>query len=133
MDYSIIFSILIPAVITILGWAAVHSFNLRCDTVAKRRDLRVQFLLEPYRRLEDNAGRLNALPEVKRAFESAVADIQLLGTKTQIDALLSFLTQFKDDTGGGVETVLKLIRDDLRKELNLEQNIQAIHQFRFHR
>ena len=131
MDYSIMLSILIPAVVTILGWAAVHSFNLRSDTIAKRRDLRVQYLLEAYRRLEDNAGRLHALPEVKRAFESAVADIQLLGTKAQIDALLTFLTHFKDNTGGSIDPVLKLIRDDLRKELNLEQSVKAIHQFRF--
>lgn len=123
--------ILIPAGVVILGWIVAHELNVRRDTLAKRRDLRVQYLIEAYRKLEDNAGRINALPEVKRTFESAVADIQLLGTRTQIDALLLFLQQFKDNTNETIDPVLKLLRDDLRKELNLEVDVQSIHQFRF--
>jgi hypothetical protein len=123
--------ILIPAAIVILGWIAAHELNVRRDTLAKRRDLRVQYLIEAYRKLEDNAGRQNSLPEVKRAFESAIADIQLLGTRAQIDALLIFLQQFKDNTNGNIDPVLKLLRDDLRKELNLESSLTPVHQFRF--
>jgi hypothetical protein len=108
-----------------------HELNVRRDTLAKRRDLRVQYLIEAYRKLEGSAGRINALPEVRRAFESAVADIQLLGTRAQIDALLEFLQQFKDNANGNIDPVLKFLRDDLRKELNLEANVQPVHQFRF--
>lgn len=126
-----ILSILIPAAVVILGWIVAHELNVRRDTLAKRRDLRVQYLIEAYRKLENNAGRINALPEVRRAFESAVADIQLLGTKVQIDALLVFLRQFKDNVNGDIVPVLKLLRDDLRKELHLELDVQSIHQFRF--
>jgi len=124
-------SILIPVAVIIFGWVVAHELNVRRDTIAKRRDLRVQYLVEAYRKLEDTAGRVNALPEVKRAFESAVADIQLLGTRAQIDALLTFLNQFAQNTGGTIDPVLKLLRDDLRKELNLELNVAVVHQFRF--
>lgn len=124
-------SVFVSAVVIGAGWVVVHALNMRRDTLAKRRDLRVQYLIEAYRKLENNAGRINALPEVRRAFESAVADIQLLGTRSQIDALLEFLQQFKDNPNGNIDPVLKLLRDDLRKELNLEKNVQPVHQFRF--
>ena len=109
----------------------MHSFNLRRDTTAKRRELRVQYLIEAYRRLEDNTGRIEQTPDAYRAFESAVSDIQLLGTNKQIDALLTFLSQFKDNVDGDINPLLELIRCDLREELNLEPNLRQIHQFRF--
>lgn len=124
-------SILIPAAIVILGWIVAHELNLRRDTFAKRRDLRVHYLIDAYRKLENNSNRLNSLPEAKQAFESAVADIQLLGTRAQIEALLIFLDQFKKNTNSSIDPVLKLLRDDLRKELSLEINVRPIHQFRF--
>lgn len=124
-------SILIPAIVIIFGWVVAHELNVRRDTIAKRRDLRLQYLVEAYRKLEDTAGRGNGSPESKRAFESVVADIQLLGTRAQIDALLLFLTQFAQNTGGNIDPVLKLLRDDLRKELHLELDVAVVHQFRF--
>lgn len=129
---SNIITAIISAAVIIVGWAVVHRLTVRRDTLAKRRDLRVQYLLDAYRRLEDAANRpLDSLPEAKRAFESAVADIQLLGTSEQIDALLKYLNQFTKEGGGNVDPVLKLLRDDLRKELSLEKDVAQIHQFRF--
>ncbi len=125
-------TILIPATVIILGWVVAHALTVRRDTIAKRRDLRAQYLLEAYRKLADFAGRDNALPEAKRAFESAVADIQLLGTPTQIDTLLVFLNEFVQDTNTSISPVLSLLRDEIRKELNLELKIPIVHQFRFH-
>jgi hypothetical protein len=124
-------SVTLSTAVIVLGWVVAHELNKRRDTLAKRQDLRVQYLIEAYRKLEDNAGRIDALPEVRRAFEAAVADIQLLGTRSQIDTLLEFLQQFKDNANGNIDPVLKLLRDDLRKELNLEANVQPVHQFRF--
>ena len=123
---------LFSAAIIIVGWIVAHRFNLKRDTLAKRRDLRIQYLLNAYRRLEDTANRpLDSLPDAKRAFESAVADIQLLGTREQIEALLKYMNQFTKEGGGNIDPVLKLLRDDLREELSLEKDVPQIHQFRF--
>ena len=120
------------AAVIIVGWLVAHRLTVKRDTLAKRRDLRVQYLLDAYRLLENTANRpANSFPEAKRAFESAVADIQLLGTRAQIDALLTYLNQFVKDGGANIDPVLKLLRDDLRKELNLDINIAPVHQFRF--
>ena len=72
-----------------------------------------------------------ALKEAKLAFESAVADIQLLGTGTQIDALLVYLNEHVLNGGANVDPLLKLLRDDLRSELSLEKDVAKLHQFRF--
>ena len=125
-------TVVISAVVIIVGWIVAHRLNVRRDTLAKRRDLRVQYLLDAYRRLEDAANRpIDALPEAKRAFESAVSDIQLLGTRAQIDALLAYLNQHIREGGANIDPVLKLLRDDLREELSLEKDVAAVHQFRF--
>jgi hypothetical protein len=132
MDTKFI-GIIISAIIIIIGWIIAHRYNIKRDTLAKRRDLRVQYLLDAYRQLENTANRpINMLPETKRAFESAVADIQLLGTRVQIDALLTYLNQYIVEEGEkNIDPVLKILRDDLREELNLERDVPKIHQFRF--
>ena len=126
-----ILSVLISTFVVMTGWIVAHDFNLKRDTLAKRRELRTKYLLEAYRRLENSCGRIGSLTEAYSAFESAAADIQLLGTCKQIEELLKFLETFKDNTSGSIDKVLSLIRDELRIELDLEYVVKPIHQFRF--
>lgn len=120
----------LSALVVIIGWAVAHRSNLRRDALAKRRELRVKYLLDAYRRLEEAARSPTNLTEAWRAFESAAADIQLLGTREQIDVLLEYLRQVRDDRAQ-IDPLLKLLRDDLRKELDLAVDVPAIHQFKF--
>lgn len=71
---------LVPAIVAVVGWFMAHQFNSYRDRVNKRRELRIQYLLEAYRRLESAANRPNKTEKQALDFESAVADIQLLGT-----------------------------------------------------
>ena len=122
----------ISALVVIVGWIIAHNLNLKRDALQKRRDLRVQYLLDAYRKLENSSGRSGEeLASCYRVFESAVADVQLLGTRTQIEKLLPFLRQFEANTGANINTLLDLLRDDLRRELDLESEVPQIHQFRF--
>lgn len=127
--------VIISALVVVVGWWIVHWLNVHRDTLAKRRELRVQYLLEAYRRLEAASYRTSSdLPEAQRAFESAVADIQLLGTRAQIDALQAFLDDFlRGVKGAKVDDALKLLRNDLRKELSLEIDVPPVRIFRFER
>lgn len=55
--HELSWSILISTGVVIAGWIVAHRLNLQRDTAAKRRDLRVQYLLDAYRRLEAAANR----------------------------------------------------------------------------
>ena len=126
-------TLLIPVLVAILGWLVGHELNLRRDTIIKRRELRVKYLLEAFRNLEASVGHTDGvLSESRKVFNSAVSDIQLLGTKEQIDALVNFLEGFKKNTNGSVDTVFNLLRDEIRKELDLERNVKPYFKFMFH-
>jgi hypothetical protein len=70
----------VPALVAVVGWFAAHQFNVYRGRQNKRRDFSVQFLLDAYRRLESAANRSKQTEEQTLAFESAIADVQLLGT-----------------------------------------------------
>ncbi|MDH2916216.1 MAG: hypothetical protein PXX77_04985 [Gallionella sp.] len=125
--------LLVPAIVAVLGWFAAHQFNAHRDRANKQRDLRIQFLLEAYRRLEAAANRPEAGKEEQDKFESALADIQLLGTKSQIEELMDFIEAWQSSKSGGasISPLLELLRSHLRNELKLEKNIPPVKLFRF--
>jgi hypothetical protein len=129
------FSIIGPALaafVAILGWGVSHYLSAKKDQKAKQRDMRIQFLLEAYRKLEAAANRPESEKEEQDRFESALADIQLLGTKTQIEELMRFLVQWNSSKGNAsINPLLELLRTHLREELGLEKETPSIKIFRF--
>ncbi|MDD5299410.1 MAG: hypothetical protein PHD65_02835 [Gallionella sp.] len=124
--------LILPAIVAVLGWFVAHQFNIYRDRANKQRDLRIQFLLEAYRRLESAANRPEAGKDEQDKFESALADIQLLGTKLQIEELMRFLADWNSSKGGAsINSLLELLRIHLRNELKLEKDIPDVKIFRF--
>ena len=121
----------LPVLVAVLGWFAAHQFNVYRDRQNKRRDLRIQYLLEAYRRLEGVANRSKKSEEQALAFESAIADIQLLGSNEQIAALIRYIQRFTASEGAQVDEVLELLRADLRRELSLPVTKEKALVFRF--
>jgi hypothetical protein len=120
----------LAAFVAVTGWGVAHRLSITKDRNAKQRDMRIQFLLEAYRRLESAANRPEAGKEEQDKFESALADIQLLGTKPQIEELMRFLAGW-NATGASINPLLELLRAHLREELNLEKDVPGIKIFRF--
>lgn len=105
----------------IVGWPVVHFFNLRREIAAEKRKLRVSYLLEAYRKLENSAHRpLHAGSEHTQAIESAIADIQLLGTPQQVGLAQEFALGFARDGTASLDPILQSLRGNLRRELDLE-------------
>ena len=121
----------VPAVIAVVGWFAGHEFSVYRDRQNKRRDLRIQFLLDAYRRLESGAHRQTMTDDQKLAVESAVADIQLLGTPEQVAATASYVRRHAADSGAEIDEVLRLLRSDLRNEVGLPGRVENALIFRF--
>jgi hypothetical protein len=127
-----ILTVILAPLVAVIGWFVAHQFNVYRDRRNKRQDMIVQYLVEAYRRLESAANR-EKTEEQAFAFESAIADIQLLGSTEQISATIRFLHAHASSSGAVVGEVLCLLRNDLRRELGLSpaKNNPVI--FRFER
>jgi hypothetical protein len=123
---------MIGTLVVIAGWLVSHYSSISKDQKAKQRDMRIQFLLEAYRRLEAAANRPESGKQEQDNFESALADIQLLGTKIQIEGLMDYLDEWNEsERNASINPLLELLREHLRTELKLETDIPSIKIFRF--
>lgn len=118
MNWQLLIPLLVTTVVAIAGWFAAHALTTRRDRANKRREQRIGYLIEAYRRLESCAHRGNHLEFSK--MESAVADIQLFGTPRQVGLVQAFVTEFAAGGSASIDALLQDLRRDLRAELILE-------------
>lgn len=106
-------------VITVLLAFFAYWSTLKRDRLSKKRDLRTQYLIEAYRRLESAGNCSDQTPEVARSLESAVADIQLFGSREQVTLSRAFALEFSANGHASLDALLESLRTDLRNELDL--------------
>jgi hypothetical protein len=111
-------SLVVTASLAIAGWYVVHRLSMNRDQANKRRDLGVQYLLEAYRRLENAANRPD-LSSYARDLESALADVQLLGTERQVSLAHDFAVSMARDRTASLDPLVADLRSELRQELGL--------------
>lgn len=121
---------LIDALVFIFGWKVSSQNEFRRDIAAKRRDLRVQYLIEAYRRLEYVSNRpLTA--ETAPDFERAIADIRLFGSPDQVDLAQTFAADFSTNATAPLDSPLSDLRQRLRNEIEIEELPAQIKYLRF--
>ena len=147
MNWNLLLPLLITTFVAIGGWLAVHSLTMRRDRESKRRELIIQYLLEAYRRLKRAAidsshDTTYDADQFIRDVESSISDIQLFGTRKQIELIREFTDNFNKEFINsenmemdkwamslrkqvqwglsGIGEVLADLRKELRKELGLE-------------
>ncbi len=118
MNWQLLVPLLVTTAIAIAGWFAAHALTTRRDRANKRREQRIGYLIEAYRRLESCAHRGDHLEFSK--MESAVADIQLFGTPHQVSLVQALVNEFAAGGGASMDALLRDLRRDLRAELRLE-------------
>ncbi len=118
MDWSLIVPLAVTALIGVAGWFVIHLLSSARDRENKKRDLRAQYLIEAYRRLEGASNRPLS-PEAASAIESAIADIQLFGTLGQVGLAREFALDFASQGSALLDPLLESLRRDLRSELRL--------------
>ena len=84
MNWSLLAPLLVTTVVAIFGWLVAHRLSAARDRANKRRDLRVQYLIDAYRKLENAGNRNTNTSDYAAALELAVADIQLFGSPDQV-------------------------------------------------
>lgn len=108
--------ILASVLVVVAGWF-VTQWQARRGV---RRNLRIQYLLESYRRLEGASDRQVMTDDYRRDIEQAIADVMLLGTPSQVELAHEFARAMVNQESAGVEPLLQDLRMTLRRELDLE-------------
>ena len=119
-NWSFALQLLVTTIVVILGWFAVHWLSAQRDNDNKRRDMRIGYLLEAYRRLDSASNRPITFDRALR-IESACSDIQLLGTNRQIELVQACLQELANTGGVSFSEVLDDLRRELRRQLKLEE------------
>ncbi len=114
MDWQL----LTPLAAAVVGGFVVHVLTGRRGRTNKRREQRIGYLIEAYRRLESCALRHGPFDALK--LESAVADIQLFGSPRQVQLVQEFAAEFAAQRGASLDALLRELRCNLRVELKLE-------------
>jgi hypothetical protein len=108
-------AIVVGVFVAVAGWLVNAYFARR----AVRRNLRIEYLLSAYRRLEHASNR-DMTEAHDAALEGAVSDIQLLGSPQQVELATTFARAFAADQRADTEPLLEDLRASLRRELQLE-------------
>ena len=119
MDLKLLITLLIPTVVAVASWFVGSWLSVRRDLSSKRRDTRVDYLIEAYRRLESGSNR-TPTPSSRAAIESAIADVQLFGSAKQVAAAQEFGRLMAESGEASLDALLIDLRNDLRSELQLE-------------
>lgn len=129
MDWKLFLQMIVAFLVAALGWWAAHWFTSRRDLNNERRKIIVQLLLEAYRKLESASNREEAKTHWSD-IESAIADIQLLGSLRQATLAMEFSTSMAKNQTASLDPILLELRDSLRSELKLSPLSKKIIYFR---
>jgi len=109
-------NIILSSLLVILGWGITHYLALKKSAKDKKREVIIEYLINAWRTLENASNRFDNSLNAK--LETAIADIQLLGTQKQIELAQQLADQITQTSGDALELLMQL-REDLRKELGL--------------
>ena len=118
MNWPLFVQLSVTACVAFVGAFLAHALSSRRDRTNKKRDQRISFLIEAYRRLEFVSNR----PEIEdsKPVESAMADIQLFGSPNLVRLSQEFIREFAKHRTASLDPLLEALRADLREELELE-------------
>ncbi len=118
MNNSILIPLIITSILTVLSWGVLHFLSKRRDLLNKKKEIRINYLIQAWRLLETASNKDSQ--ELYSNIETAIADIQLFGTRRQIELAQKFAEEMAIHKTGSSLELLILLREDLRNELNLE-------------
>lgn len=111
--------LIIQCIITVIGWIVVYIFAIRQNTQIKKKEVTIEYLIQAWGKLEKASNRKDN--RYNTEIETAIADIQLFGTKRQIELAQQFAEEIARNKESSTLELLVLLREDLRKELKLDR------------
>lgn len=118
------YRLLIAVTIPTIGWIVSYIFKHRNDITNAKRNKRVDFLINTYLKLENCINRNPVL--VGNDLEAIMSEIQLMGKISQVKLVKKIANDIAEKHHADLEPLLFSLRNDLRKELKLEENKEKI-------
>lgn len=120
MNYELALSLSVPVIIAVVGWYIVSDLATRRDRDNKRREIRVQHLIEAYRLFADVSNRPYS-DATGPALEKAMTEIQLLGSRAVVVIADEWVEAYSKGQKGVTSRLAAALRNELRQELGLER------------
>jgi hypothetical protein len=111
----------LAALVAIIGLGISHALTSKRDLNSEKRKIRINFMIEAYRKLENGSCRGPNAEKYSEQFHSAIADIQLLGSPVQVEIARKIAIALGTRSGAlvSINELLNALRTELRYELNL--------------
>jgi len=119
MNLGTLVALLIPTLVAVVSWFVGSWLAAKRDRANKRRDLRVEYLIEAYRRLATATERKETNAEYFADLDSAIVDVQLFGSADHILAAQKFAKQLAEHRMAQLSELLASLRDDPREEVEV--------------
>lgn len=78
MNADVLIPLLVTSLITVVSRSAIHFLSKQRDVLNKKKEIRIRYLIDAFRRLESASNKKVA---INKDLESVMADIQLFGSK----------------------------------------------------
>jgi hypothetical protein len=114
---GIIFSI----IIALIGWVVAHKFTSKRDLANKKREIKINFLINVYNNLAENVQK----KIINENLEKAISDIQFLGDEKLILLAKEAATNFAKDKQVNLDNLIRALRDSLRDELEINKTDES--------
>ncbi len=103
------------AVVIMVGWSVTSEYASKRDFENAQREIITEYLIDAYRGIASAVHREELNFKLKFKVESALENIQLLGNEEELKELGKLLSS----GGNDFTSLLRVLRNDLRKELKL--------------
>ncbi|MDR0971924.1 MAG: MjaI family restriction endonuclease [Bacteroidales bacterium] len=117
IDWTTIISVLSSVSLIIIGYL----FDRRRDSKNRKKEIRIKYLIETYKIIDDSVHRNLSYVE-KRRLEAAISDIILFGKKDQVKLAYDIVTLLTEKQVTNFDSLLEDLRKELRKELGLKKD-----------
>lgn len=117
MEWKLFTQLAVTLVVAVFGGWLGHLFAARRDLANERRKLLIQYLVEAYRKLEGASERTQDRQRYQADLESAIADIQFLGSANQAALAQRFANDMSQKSAASTMSLLFDLRRSLRDEL----------------
>lgn len=118
MDYI---KIIITVILAVSGWLIGNYFANKRSTIQRKKEITIKHLINAYRILTNEISHREETEERSRKLEDILSDIQLFGSKTQVELAQNLANTVAQGGIFELDPLINSLRNDLRKELELTE------------